>query len=149
MIGASPLRRLGVVSVCITALFLAGCGGGKGVKIKGKIILPAGVKLEEKDSLQVNFVSAGDKPQSAAAKVNYSDLSFTVSGGDNKGVAPGKYKVMVSCAPYAGEAKAEDRKILLAKQFAAFGEKTPLEIDLSDGADQTITIDLDKKMVSK
>ena len=132
----------------MAALLLTGCGG-KRVKIKGTLVLPAGVKLEEKDSLQVTLSTTGDKAQSAGAKVDHTDLSFAISGNDGTGVPPGKYKVMVSCAPYPGEAKAEERKKLLEKEFAAFGEKTPLELELSGDDNQTITIDLEKKTVSK
>ncbi len=152
MNGSSPMRRCALVCLAAAVFAVAGCGGGKLVKVKGKLVLPPKVQLEEKDSLQVSFTSiaAGDKPLNTAANVDHSALTFTINGPEGKGVPPGKYQVDVTCTPYAGEPKAMERKKTLDALFAPFnGGKSQLTVELSGDAEQTVTVDLEKKNVGK
>jgi hypothetical protein len=149
MIHSSSFRLVGLLCCFALTLSLAGCGSVPRGKVKGKVVLPQGVKLEKDDSLQVIFVTEGPSPESAAGKVDPSDLTFHVEGGEGKGVPAGKVKVSVTCTPYAGNPGSQERKIKLDKLFDPFvASKTPLSVELTTG-EQTITVDLDKKTVTK
>ncbi len=135
-----------------------GCGGGgkKLVVVKGKVVLPPKVTLVKEqgqaDSIQITLTPAdGNDANGAGGTANVDDFTFTLMGPKNKGVPAGKYKVAVAVVPYSGRPDAAKRQPELAAAFGAFAPgKTPLEVDISEEpAEQTITIDLEKKTVTK
>ena len=151
MNGSIPFRRLAFFVVALAVMTLVGCGGGKRTKVKGTLVLPAGVTVGPQDSLTITLIptSAEKSGPPPSGGVDPKALTFVVDGADHKGIAPGKYKVYVSCTPYPGD-NLKERKEKLDKAFAPFlGDKSTLEVDLSDGSDHTITVDLEKKTVSK
>jgi len=143
MLRASHVRSvLALTAFCL--IFLAGCSGKKPVTVKGNVVLPANLKLEKEDTVSVTFdpFTKGDLPGSAQASPT--DGAFSVQ------VAPGKYKVAVRITPYAGTPNSQKR----LEQLKPYNEKynasnTKLEYEVAAGAEQSITIDLDKGTVSK
>lgn len=133
---------------CLAACSLAGCGGS-GVKVTGKVVPPAGAELAKDDMLQVTLIPSDPKLTGGSGNVDATSLQFRISGPE-KGVPPGSYKVAVTWTPYAGHADNAARKKKMDPLFASFApDKTPLTVEVSGGGSQQITVDLDKKTVSK
>src|SRR5438105_2386907 len=141
MLKSSPVRYSALLC-CAGVLCLSGCGGPKSGTVKGKVVLPAGLKLEKDDSLQVTLSPVtANAPGGGGAKVDPSDLTFTNKGPEGKGVQAGKYKVSVTFNPYTSDDAAMKRKRDIDTMLAPFSiDKTPLTVDLT-GSDQEITID--------
>jgi hypothetical protein len=143
-------HRLLLPVLAFGVLALSGCGTS-GVPVKGKLVLPSGYTLQETDSVQVNFQPDSGKGKAATATVNAKDGTFDlVSGGAAKGVAPGKYKVIVQITPYAGMTDSIKR----ASAFESLNRKydqaaSTLTYEVTAGAPQEITIDLAKGAVTK
>lgn len=137
------LRCLLVLPFCC-AFLLTGCGK-KGVTVKGTVILPQGTTLAETDATTVTFrpEEAGGMPSSAKIKA---DGSFVATK-----VYPGKSKISLSLEPYPGSTpeilKRKEAFRGLNKTFDA--NNSPLTYEVTSDPEQTITIDLPQKKVTK
>jgi len=67
-------------------LVLTGCGGKKAVVVKGKYVLPPDVKLNETDSVQINFVPEDPSGKGAGAVTTTKDSTFTVQANKGEGI---------------------------------------------------------------
>jgi len=141
----SPATILRLFPVVFLVALTAGCSE-KSSTINGKLVLPAGVKLEQQDSVVVSFVPdpPAEGKNGATAPVNAADLTFAA-----KGVAPGKYKVSVIVTPYPGPDSAKRTQALqpITDRFNA--QNTKLRYDVTSDSQQSITIDLAKDKVDK
>ena len=125
-----------------------GCGGPKLSTIKGTLVLPPNVKVEDNDHIVVEFTPAADTAKGGGATVTISNMSFETPASDR--LAPGSYKVAVSAQPYPGSANAAQHKTQLAPINEKYGEKSPLKYDVTSDSVQTITVDLaEGKIVKK
>jgi hypothetical protein len=131
------------------AISVVGCGG-RGPQVNGKVVLPKDAHLQPDDEFQVTLTAAD---RSEAGKIEQSDLTFVIKGADGHGVQPGKYKVEIICRPYRGHdsANARTHKEQLDKVFGPFsGKKNVLpEVDIPSGSTVSLTIDLDKRTVTR
>lgn len=125
-------------------LGLAGCGAGGGT-IKGTLVLPPNVKLEESDNVQVAFNPESGKDSPPPAIFTLSTMSF-----ESKRVLPGTYKVSVMLQPYQGSPDAAKRKPLLDSLNDKYGPgNTKLTYQATNEGQQSVTIDLVKGTVTK
>ncbi len=124
---------------------LTGCGGSsKPVTVTGVIKLPTTIKLVDTDSINLVFVPVEPGGATASANCNAKDGSFTAS------VPPGKYKITLNIVPYAGMPDSEKRHREMENFLQKFNENTtPLNVEIGTEATQTITIDMEKKTVTK
>ena len=124
---------------------LAGCGGSaKPVTVTGTVKVPANIKLVDTDSINVVFLPAEAGAANASANCNAKDGSFTAS------VPPGKYKITISIVPYAGMPDSQKRHREMENFLQKFDEHTtPLNVEIGTESTQTITIDMEKKTVTK
>jgi hypothetical protein len=147
---------LAVSAFCL--LFLAGCGK-KTVEVKGKLILPAGMKLMDADpakKLEADIVKVALVPEDSAGtasggQVSNADMTFSTREGKKQaGTVPGKYKVTVKFSAYMGGADSQKRQEVF-KKFNKFYDatKTPLKVEIGDELEQSITVDLVKNTVTK
>jgi hypothetical protein len=130
------------------AISVVGCGG-RGPEVNGKVVLPKDANLQPDDEFQVTLTSAD---RSEAGKIERPDLTFVIKGADGHGVPPGKYKVEIICRPYRGQdTNTRKHKEQLDKVFGPFsGKKNVLpEVDIPSGSTVSLTIDLDKRTVSR
>lgn len=146
-----PRRFRVLLCSSILLVGLAGCGGPKGVPVKGKLIMPSTTKLVETDDVQISFVPEGSAGKPAVATYSKADQSFAFSAGKVKGVVPGKYKVVLKITPYPGmpeSAKREPAFDALNTRYSL--AKTNLNVEIPAG-DQpvSVTVDLDKSQVTK
>jgi hypothetical protein len=142
----TPLRRLSfsVLGTCL--LLLAGCGGTRTVNVSGKLNLPDNLKLVSDDAVNVILVpvDSGAKANNYTAKVE-NDHTFIC-----RSVVPGKYKVTANFEAYPGKpgsAQRNENFKILNKTFDK--NNSPLTYEVSGDAEQSITIDLTSKTVTK
>ena len=121
------------------ALTVAGCGGHDGkLNAKGRLV-KGGTPLsaEDADDLRVTFYALTPEGQtgknSYLAKIDGSDATFKVIGGDGKGLPPGKYRV---CIENLGK-----RKGLVKSVHNS--DASPFVVDI-DSKTKEVVIDLDK-----
>jgi len=137
-----------VAVVCLLAS--SGCGGKKTVNVTGKLVLPNNVKLEKTDAVQITFVPEDPKNLAGIAKLTPPDLAFVVKNSTGKGVSTGKYKIAVKITPYAGMPESEKRALSfepINKFFAV--SKSKLSYEVTQDAEQAVTVDLIKGTVTK
>jgi len=135
------LARSLLVPVGIGMLFVAGCSE-RTVNLSGKLVLPAKLKISEKDSVTVAFTPEGTAGKAGVGVFSNSEQAFTV-----KDISPGKYKLTVSITPYPDEKK---RAPLLEPINVKYDAKSsPLKYEVTAEPNQSITVDLDKGTVSK
>jgi len=140
---------------CLTLLLVfglfscVGCGSApKGPTLKGTVVLPPNVKLEENDSASVVFVPDGTEGELFAASINPSDLSFSTKGSPGKGIVPGKYKVTVNLQPYVpGESKQKQIFDTINTRYDTANSR--LMYQVTSEPEQSITIDLNKGTVTR
>jgi len=139
------VSRLLVGAGLVVVLVLSGCGSVKPVKVSGKLVLPAGVKLVDTDSVMVYFTPENDPTATGgAATVNPTSLTFETT------VPAGKYKVGVTAQAYPGMKESPQREKELSQRFGTFGvTTTALHYEVTKDANQSITIDLPQGMVKK
>ncbi len=150
----TPLpRRLLTVAALAIFVLSTGCGGpGKGIPVSGKLVLPKNLKLQKDDSVSIMFVpDGGDVTRSASGKFNADDLTFVADTSETTGVLPGKYKITITITPYQGtpgsEARVRQINDGINKQFDE--TMTKLSYEVTSGGPNNITIDLEKKTVTK
>lgn len=122
---------------------MIGCGSStRKVEVSGKVSFPSGVKLNETDSVAVDFIPDGKaEGGSGLAK---SDGSFVAK------VPPGKYKVAVTIQPYPGEKDSDKRAAAFSQAVGKFDRKsTTLSYEVTGDDRQTVNIDLVKGSISK
>jgi len=123
------IRCLAVLGACLS-LALAGCGGGGGgVKAKGKVTVKGGGDLVIPKGAQLVVVFIPEEKAADTYPANFPDAAktdFEVSGKENKGIPPGKYKVTVELNEYGPPAGKKD---LLGGKYAA--GKTPIHKEVT------------------
>jgi hypothetical protein len=153
----SPIRALVLVVMLGALVATVGCGAS-GTIVTGQVA--SGGKPytinEEKEELQVTFVTGeGEEMKGYPANVQ-PDGTFSVVGPHGRGIPPGKYRIIVQSIPYGGDqsnavAMPEDEDDIQADKFRGkfSAEKTPLTIEI--GAEETaaLIIDLKKGTVSR
>src|SRR5439155_23373531 len=140
------LRLWLLVCILICLVGSVGCSGKKGIVVKGKVVLPAGVQLDKNDSVSVRIVpESKDKSGKggASAGVNVSDLTFTL-----KDVAPGKYKAGATFSTYGSTKQHEAEFKKLNEKYDPEGS-SPLTYEVTSDSEQSITIDLAAGKVTK
>jgi hypothetical protein len=120
-----------VVVMLVVAMAVSGCGRDENLlRAKGQV-LRDGEKLipEDEEYLQVAFVPINDDKTPARnwyiAEVNQNNGSFVASGGQKKGMPPGKYRVVVELL--------KEKKDLLKGKFN--GQDSPFVFDVYDTAE--------------
>ena len=124
--------RLSLVSMLVLVFTFgaAGCGSKepKLLKAKGQVVKDGedfAPDVDDGEGLQVCFIPIADDlspPKNwYAAKVDQSTGHFVASGGEGKGMPPGKYRVMVELK--------KNRKDLLKGQFDADNSPYIFEVD--------------------
>jgi hypothetical protein len=140
------LRPALLVLACVV-LGLAGCGGGPkrltGVHGRlldhGKPLTVSGTLPPGDPGIRLTFLPAGEGEgmQSADAVVDPQTGTFQLDGDDQKGVAPGKYRIVLSLGAYSAGGDTDQLK-------GAFGpENSPISKDVTED-NQDITIDVGK-----
>jgi predicted small lipoprotein YifL len=136
-------------AVCLILFALSGCGG-RAVSVKGNLVLPPNLTLQESDQVAMSFQPSDSKEGGGGMAVyTPADKSFIVKSADGKGLPPGKYKVSVRIVPYPGSADSEKRAASFADLNAKYASGASLTYDVTDEATQNIVIDLDKGTITK
>jgi hypothetical protein len=137
-------RRL-LVAACV-AVLLAGCGGGRGIKVEGKVLRDGkpytpqqGLKL----NLSLNGTGSGNQATTYPATVA-DDGSFVVDGPKGAGVPPGKYTINANLTP---EGTDPDSLSKAQKASAALAAINGKECEVAAG--RPITIDIGKGSVTQ
>jgi predicted small lipoprotein YifL len=138
---------LAFLALCL--LVLPGCGKS-GAVIKGTLILPPNVKLNDTDSVTISFVPEDMKGQAYPAAFSISENSFVAEGPRKKGIPAGKYKIVLELHPYRGSPDSASR----ASFFDQFNQyynagSTKLTYEVTSDSTQSITIDLVQGTVTK
>jgi hypothetical protein len=145
----TPLVRLRCAAFLFLAalvLVVSGCGGGKGAKVKGKLILPAGVTPAAEDTVQVTLVGKDANFAMQAKSTEGGNYSFETAG--KEGVPPGEYKVAVMVRGYPGAKQAPPAGYdKINREFSE--QVTPLKVTIEKASEQSFTVDLAAKSVSK
>jgi hypothetical protein len=132
---------------CVCLLGPAGCSAKKEVSVSGKLVLPADLERAENDGITIQFVpqdKSDTSVQSVRSGASSRDLTIAPTA-----IYPGKYKIAVAFQPYPGPEQAK-RTALLAPVNKAFeAANTPLTYEVTLDKDQSITIDLAQKSVTK
>jgi hypothetical protein len=138
-----------VSAVCIAAVVVVGCTSGdpnKGVTVRGRVVQNGRpLKFLPNEDVSIGFSAAdaasGSGGFGASAGVNAADGTFTVTGRNNTGVPPGRYRVSMSSQVGYGNV---DR---FEKLFD--GKKPPLIVEISSGGAQAVVIDVDNWTATK
>jgi hypothetical protein len=135
--------------VCCGLLALAGCGPPR-AGVKGALVLPQGVALQDDDSVQISFHPTEPNEVGAGlAQYNAADKTFVAKSPDGKGLPPGKYKISVVVQPYPGSKTDQRRADDLRNMNSFFSpDATKLTYDVTDARSQSITVDLGKGVVT-
>lgn len=143
-------RTLSLGAFVLCLLVSAGCGGSskKGSVLKGTVVLPPNVKLQESDSATVNFVPAAGGGQQFASAIKPTDLTFEASGPEGKGIAPGNYKITIRLQPYT-PGESPQKRICDAINSKYDSGNSNLSYTVTEDLQQAITIDLTKGTVTK
>jgi len=148
-----PRRILaGFLALGFLAVLGCGGGGGKAVNLKGKVVMPANMKLLDTDEVQITFTPEGSAGKAATATAKAPSLTFEPTGATmKKGMAPGKYKVGVSVTPYMGAPESQGRAQFFEDTInkAYSPGSTNMTYEVTSDLDQSITIDLTKGTVTK
>lgn len=138
IIGTRPGYRYLCV---VAALLVVGCGGSNSVVVSGtlkqnqKTYTPA-----EGEQVMVSFMQLKDGKSTGQvfpARLEPSG-GFTIVGPDNKGIAVGKYRVIISSLP----ARPTPGEIFVDKFQETYGlNNSSLEVDVSPSS-RSITLDL-------
>jgi hypothetical protein len=139
--------RLLVLSSVAVSVLVAGCGKKeKGVKVRGKLLQDGQpIQFLRDEDIRISFSSEGSAGQEAAGAsgvVQAEDGSFTITGRDNKGIPPGKYRISLSSSIEGG---GDDNRF-----EASVNQKEPpliAEVGPEDG--QSFTIDVGARTVKK
>lgn len=148
---ALPSRRVLMLFCFVGVLSLTGCGS-KGSVVTGKVVLPPGLTMTDTDQLEIVLAPAeGGATGGGSGKVDPKSLTFKITGGENKGVQAGNYKVSFSFHTYAKDADSITRKKKFDDALAPFAAaKTQLTVDVPASSEPlNITVDLEKKTVTK
>lgn len=139
------MNKLALSSVFLSTLVLVGCGGGPSpVEVNGKVVLPAGIKLEKDDSFSITLSPTEGDKGGAVSDVSKESLTFEI-----KKAVPGKYKVAIDLTPYPNPGY-EKRKGAIEALTSKFNlRQTTLTYEVTADAKQSITVDLAKGTVSK
>ena len=130
-------------------LALCGCGG-RTVSVKGTLVPPADVQLQDSDSVAINLQPVDAKDASGGMAVyNAADKSFVIKSADGQGIAPGKYKVPVRITPYPGSADSEKRAAAFDDLNNKYASGDKLSYEVTGDANQDIVIDLAKGTIAK
>jgi hypothetical protein len=141
------LRVIILPTACLGLLTLSGCGS-RTVTVKGTLAPPPNVQLQDDDSVSINFVPDGGEGSGGLAIYTPANKSFVVKSADGKGIAHGKYKVVVNITPYPGQGS-EQRANAFAELNGRFGPQGALTYDVTNDSNQDIVIDLGKGTVAK
>jgi predicted small lipoprotein YifL len=143
-------RRVLTLFCLVALLSMAGCGP-KGSVINGKVVLPSGLKMADSDHLEVVLAPVDAAATGGgSAKVDPNNLTFKIAGGENKGVPAGNYKVSVNFQPYSKDTESLTRKKKFDEALAPFSAaKTQLTVQIAGTGEESITVDLEKKTVTK
>ena len=149
-----PTRKRSSVLACalLGLLALSGCGGKKGVMVKGTLVFPLDLKMGEGDMVQVHFEAEDKDGKSSPATYSANEKSFVANGPDAKGVLPGKYKITVQVSTYLGSMDKDSlaRNARYQEFNGRFDSKnSKLSYEVTGDGPQTITINLDKGTVAK
>jgi len=117
-------RRLALAVLPLTALLLAGCGGGWG-SASGSVTLD-GTPL--KDGI-ITFHPVGGGPTAYGI---VTDGAFTIATGQQSGLSTGKYKVTVSASSIPKEGTNETAKLLTPAKYSK-ADTTDLEATVNGG----------------
>ena len=94
-------------ALCLGLFALSGCGG-RTVSVKGNLVVPPNVTLQDSDPVSISFQPADSKEGGGGNGVyTHADKSFVVKSADGKGLPPGKYKIAVRITPYPGSPDSE------------------------------------------
>ena len=131
------MRRLSAFSCfAFSAVLLAGCGGSNKIDANGRVVKGGDpFTMPEGEYLRIIFhpvVGPGERELNQyVARFDRQTGSFTVVGGDGRGLPPGKYHVTLS--------HEKKKKDLFRGAFD--GDKSPFVIEVTDGK-QEIVLDL-------
>jgi hypothetical protein len=147
------IRRLRSVvlfpALCLGLFALSGCGG-RTVSVKGNLVVPPNVSLQETDQVSISFQPADSKEGGGGMAVyTPADKSFVVKSADGKGLPPGKYKIAVRIVPYPGSADSEKRAASFADLNTKYSSGEALTYEVTNDATQDIVIDLASGKVTK
>jgi hypothetical protein len=144
-----PLRLM-LVSLALCLLVLSGCGKG-GVKLKGTLVLPPGLQLNDTDSVTISFVPEGTQGPVYTGAFSPGDNSFVVNGPTSKGISPGKYKVAMGLRPSPGSSDEKARSNLFNDKVNTKYNATATKLiyEVTEESSQTITIDLAMGTIAK
>jgi hypothetical protein len=138
--------RGSILAACFCLLGALGCGSGPApVTLRGTIVLPANISLEDSDSGTISFMPATQANKSAAVTLSGKSLSFV-----SKSITPGKYTIVASFQPYPGKEGSQKRSDLFKPLNKGFDMKnSKLTLEVSTEPEQSIVINLDKGTVNK
>jgi hypothetical protein len=144
-------RALFFLAMVLCLFVVSGCGSstkGKGATLKGTVVLPSNVKLQQNDMAAISFVPEADGGQAFTSQINTTDLSFVVQAVPGKNLTAGKYKISFRFQAYKpGESK--EKKIFEGMNAKYDSTKSKLSYDVTEEPQQSITVDLNKGTVTK
>lgn len=142
---------LRLIPCCMILLVTGLCTSMTGCKKEVKTFpmqvnlkFPSNMKLAKDDNIEVQFTNVDDPQSGFVASGPFSEMPFTANA------IAGSFKVQLKIEPYPGSEGSEKRVLnyeMLNRSFDSV--ETPLKIDLTEGPNQTITIDIGKKTISK
>jgi hypothetical protein len=136
--------------VAATGLLPTGCGGVKGVRVRGHVLWDGHPYRPSADEqMQVSFVSVGGGARiSAASSVDPGDGSWELQGPPGGLIPPGNYRILVACILYGPDVPAGQQ--FKDKFQEAFSEKnSPLGCEITAEPEQVLDIDLGNKTVTR
>src|SRR5262245_4510848 len=134
-------------ALVVVALFAAGCGGAKAVKVEGKLVKSGQpYTLTEGGSLNLSFHSKGMTGEGMVypARVNATDGSFVLDGPEGRGIPPGRYKITLNRTTESSDPASLVKLYQSNKQFTFINGK---ECEVTDESDK-VTIDIGKGTIT-
>jgi hypothetical protein len=135
-------RRSIWFTIVLCLIVLPGCARS-GAKLRGTLLLPPSVKLNDSDSVTINFVPEDLQGQVYPATFSPGENSFVAAGPNRKGIPAGTYKIALELHPYPGSSDTASRTAFFDsfnKYFTAGNTKLTYEVTAAPA--QSLTIDL-------
>src|SRR5436309_1718793 len=144
---STPSARVSFVLICMSLLFLTGCGGKKTVTVSGTLVLPNTVKLANNDVVNVSFFPDNKEDPNAFAILNVETSTFECK----TTVSKAKYRIAVNVQPYMGSQDSEKRAAAFDSTVNNMFSKdtSKLTYETTQDSSQAITIDLSAGTVTK
>jgi hypothetical protein len=140
--------QLLVLTAVTLAVFVAGCGkkGNQGVKVQGRLLKDGQpIKFLRTEDIRISFsseASEGHEASGASGVVRPKDGAFTITGRDNMGLPPGKYRISLNSIIEGG---GDDNRF----DASVNRKMPPLVAEVGPEEGQSFTVDIGTWTVTK